>query len=265
MLTIIIILMNFVIMGFGIFFLDYKNDGLLNDAPVIILCVISSTILTALITWAFIEITYLMLPKDNSHKSMFTHKLIKQITSVPLHFFRMRLKVTGLESLPKDMGFTIYSNHSSWIDPTLIMNSLYNYPVIGLGKESAFKIPIIGKFAPKLGFVMIIREDPRQSARAIKIVVSRVKEGYSMIIFPEGTRNSNHDTVLDFKAGAFKVALRSELPIVPLTLVKPIKKKWRLFTKIKIVVHEPIEYNDFKNMATIDIAKKVQKIIESSL
>lgn len=265
MLTLLIILMNFAFTGYSIYLFDYEKDGIINNVPVIILCVISSLLLTAFIVWSLIEILYLLLPKDKIQKSMFTHKLIKQIASVPFHLSRIRIKVVGLELLPKDTGFTIYSNHNSWIDPTLIMNSLYNYPVAGLGKEGAFTIPVIGKFAPKMGFVMIHRDDARQSARAIKTVIQRVQDGYSMIIFPEGTRNKRNDTVLDFKAGAFKVALRSERPIVPITLVKPPKKKWRFITRIKVVIHKPVAYNDFKNKKTNDIAKEIQQVIKSVL
>ncbi len=86
-----------------------------------------------------------------------------------------------------------------------------------------------------------------------------------MVIFPEGTRNPSYDTVLDFKAGSFKVALRSKRPIVPVTLVKPPKRKSRLFTRIKIIIHEPINFDDFKMMKTKEIAKNVQNIVETSL
>ena len=67
---------------------------------------------------------------------------------------------------------------------------------------------------------MIHRDDPRQSAKAIKNVIKHVKEGISMIIFPEGTRSPNPKELLDFKAGAFKVALRTGKDIVPITLEK---------------------------------------------
>jgi len=268
MLTILIIIVNIAISGLGIYIFDYHVDGIINDVLVIVLSIFIGIILTVILIALFLDLFYFLLPKEKLQKSMFTHKIVKQVVSIPIHFSRMRIKVIGVENLPKDPGFTIYTNHSSWIDPTIIMYGLYNYPVAALGKEWAFKIFSIGRFAPKFGFVMIQRNDPRQSAQAIKQVITNVKNGFSMVIFPEGTRSPKVDSLLDFKNGAFKVALRSERPIVPITIVKPKNYneiKWPFIKRVTVVVHTPIPFEEFKSMRTFELSEVVKKIIDEPL
>jgi 1-acyl-sn-glycerol-3-phosphate acyltransferase len=266
MLTILLITMSIVLSGLSIYLFDYRVDGIINNVFIIIPSLLVGALITALLLGLFLELYYMYLPKNKLQKSMFAHKIVKQVASVPLHFSRMKIKVVGKEHLPKDPGFTIYTNHSTWIDPTIIMNGLYNYPVAALGKEWAFKIFVIGKFAPLFGFVMIKRSDPRQSAQAIKQVVSNVKDGFSMVIFPEGTRSPNVDSLLDFKDGAFKVALRSERPIVPITIVKPTNYKsikWPFKKRVTLVIHKPLLFEDFKDLKTFELSKIVKEIIEN--
>lgn len=268
MFAILLILVDIAVSVVGIYVFDYRIDGIINDVFAIILSLLAGLIVTVLLLGLILEVFYLSLPKGKYQKSMFTHKLAKQIASVPIHFSRIRIKVVGKENLPKDPGFTMYSNHTSWIDPTLIMYGLYDNPVAGLGKEGAFNIFAIGRFAPKFGFVMIHRKDPRQSAEAIKQVVTNVKNGFSMFIFPEGTRNPNVDSLLEFKHGAFKVALRSERPIVPITLVKSgdhKKIKWPLLKRVTLVIHKPIPYDEFKAMKTGELSQVVKEIIDGPL
>jgi 1-acyl-sn-glycerol-3-phosphate acyltransferase len=263
MFTIFIGLLYLIITGFGIYFFDYRIDMLVNNVIIVFASIFLGLLLTVFIVWVLLESFSLILPKDKIQKSLFTHKLLKQIVSVPIHLSLMRIKVIGGEHLPKNTGFTIYSNHNSWIDPIIIAYGLYNYPVAALGKEGAFNLPVVGKYAPKFGCVLIHRKDPRQSADAIKKVIKHVEDGLAMVIFPEGTRNSNTHSLLDFKAGAFKVALRTGKPLVPITLIK--HKKKRFINKVTVQIHNPLPFDDYKFLKTNEIAEKVKNIINSSL
>jgi 1-acyl-sn-glycerol-3-phosphate acyltransferase len=268
MFAIIIILFDVSFTLLGIYIFDYRVDGIINDIFAIILSFLVGLLVTTLFVGLILEIFYLSLEKGKQHKSMFVHKLAKQIVSVPIHFLRFRIKVIGKENLPHDPGFTIYANHSSWIDLPIVMYALYDNPVAALGKEGAFKIFAIGRFAPKLGCVMIHRKDPRQSAKAIRQVVNNVQNGFSMVIYPEGTRSPNVESVLDFKHGAFKVALRSKQPLVPVTIVKPKnykKIKWPFIKRVTVVIHKPLLYDDFKEMKSIELSQRVKEVIVSSL
>jgi len=263
MFTIFIGFLYLIITGFGIYYFDYRVDMHVNNIFIVFGSLLLGLLLTALIVWILLELLYLLLPKDKIQKSLFTHKLLKQIISVPIHLSLTRVKVIGIELLPKNTGFTLYSNHISWFDPIIIAYGLYNYPVGALGKEGAFNLPVIGKYAPKFGSVMIHRKDPRQSVKAIKKVIKHVKDGLAMIIFPEGTRNPDPHTLLDFKAGSFKAALRTGKPLVPITLIK--HKKLKFINKVTVQIHKPLPFDDFKLLKTNEIAAIVKQIIDSAL
>ena len=268
MFTILIIIVNITITVLGIYIFDYRVDGIVNNIFVIILSLLVGLIITSLLLVLFLETFYLLLPKGKLQKSKFTQKLAKQLVSVPIHLSMIRIKVVGKENLPHDPSFSIYVNHTSWIDLPILMYKLYDYPVAALGKEGAFKLFMIGQFAPKFGCVMVHRGDARQGAEAIKQVIKNVKNGFSMAIFPEGTRNPRVDTVLDFKPGAFKVALRSEKPLVPMTLVKPKnhkKFKWPFIKRVTLVIHKPLPYDEFKTMKSLELSLRVKEIIEAPL
>jgi 1-acyl-sn-glycerol-3-phosphate acyltransferase len=89
-----------------------------------------------------------------------------------------------------------------------------------------------------------------------------------MVVFPEGTVKREVNTLLKFRNGAFKVALESGVPVVPVTLVKDINynnRHWpkpRIFT---IVIHEPIKYEDIKNLKTNELADQIRAIMKQDL
>ena len=85
MFTIFIGLLYLIITGFGIYFLDYRIDMLINDVFIIFVCILLGLLLTVFLIWILLESFYLLLPKDKIQKSMFTHKILKQIVSVPIH------------------------------------------------------------------------------------------------------------------------------------------------------------------------------------
>lgn len=259
MFTIFIFLVYFS----NIYLLVYLSNDIINlsisNTIVILGSIIVGLLLTAIIMWCILQLFYLVLPKKKIQKSLFMHQILKQIVSVPLHLMLIRVKVIGKEHLPKDIGFTIYSNHVSWYDPILISYGLYKYKVMALGKEGAFNLPVVGKYAPLFGSVMIHRSDPRQSAQAIKTVIERVKDGFPMLIFPEGTRNKEKE-LLEFKAGAFKVALKSKKPLVPVTLIE---HKRKLLKRITIHIHKPIMPSAFENQSSFELASEVKSIINS--
>ncbi len=268
MFAILLVLINVTITILSIYIFDFQVDGAVNNVYVILLSLFGGFVVTVLLLGLFLQLFYLVSKKNAPQKSLFMHKIGKQIVSVPIHYSNMKIKVIGEENLPKDPGFAIYVNHTSWIDLPVLMYKLYNNPVASLGKEEAFNMFMIGKFAPKYGCVMIDRDNPRKGAQAIKQVVNNVQNGFTMVIFPEGTRNREIGSLLDFRPGAFKVALRSGKPLVPMTIVKPKNFnsiKWPFRKRVTLVIHKPIPFDEFKSLKTIELSQQVKAIIESAL
>jgi 1-acyl-sn-glycerol-3-phosphate acyltransferase len=268
MLTIALFFMNLVVTVLGIYIFDYQVDGVVNSPLVIIVSILAGWIIMILLLVLYIEGAYYLIARNRPKTSMFKHKIAKQMVSIPMHVMNMRIKVVGLENLPKDPGFSIYANHTSMFDIPLLMYKLYEYPVAFLEKEKLVNVFMFGKWTPVLGCVTIDRSNDRKGAEAIINVIKNVKSGSSMVIFPEGTRSKEIGTLLEFKQGSFKVALKSKAPLVPMTIVKPKNYKdikWPFKKRTTLVIHKPIPYEEFKTMKSLELSEQVKEIIESSL
>lgn len=150
---------------------------------------------------------------------------------------------TGAENLPKQGGYMMYPNHQGKYD---VLGIMYTH-----------KSPC--------SFVM----NPRQGITIINQVAKEVAAGKKYILFPEGGyRFNNKNKVCDFKAGSFKIALKSHAPIVPIALID----SYKVFNSFHIgpittYVHylKPICYEEYKGMKTQEIADLVKIRIEEKI
>jgi 1-acyl-sn-glycerol-3-phosphate acyltransferase len=126
------------------------------------------------------------------------------------------LTAVGLENIPPSGGVCIVGNHPGIFD-ILIALALIDRPFGFTAKKEAASYPFIGLYVWLLGGVFIDRKSPRKARKAIQTGVERIRKGWAMIIFPEGTRNRGHG-MLPFRPGAFKLATMAEAPIVPLSI-----------------------------------------------
>jgi len=89
-----------------------------------------------------------------------------------------------------------------------------------------------------------------------------------MVVFPEGTRSKEIGQLLPFKPGSFKIALKSRVPLVPITIVKPLnfkKIKWPRPKRMTLVIHPPIPYEELKTKTSNELADYVRDIISKPL
>ena len=268
MFAIILLIINFIVSVLGVYLFDYQIDGIINSPVIIILSILAGTLAMFVVFFLYVDIFYFLVAKRKPKNSKLKHFIAKQIMTVPLVATNTRIKVVGLENLPKDPGFSIYSNHTSMMDIPVLMYKLKKYPVAFLAKQVVGDLFSVGKWTPELGCVMIDRTNPRKGAEAIINVIKNVKSGISMVVFPEGTRSPKVGELIEFKPGSFKAALKSKAPLVPITISKPKNfksVKWPMPKRITIVIHEPIPFEDIKGMPSMDLADKVKTIIEGSL
>ena len=95
-----------------------------------------------------------------------------------------------------------------------------------------------------------------------------IKQGRNYIIFPEGTRSKNGNIPGDFKGGSFKSATKAKAPIVPVALIdsfKPFDIKDTSEVDVQIHYLEPLYYDDYKDLTTVEIAKTVKERIEAKI
>lgn len=122
-----------------------------------------------------------------------------------------RFRARGLENLPADSGALILCNHQSFLDPLLLQVAL-NRPIGFLARDSLWKVPFIGWVLRKHYCVPISRESA--GASSIRDSVRRMRHGFLICVFPEGTRTRD-GSVGKFLPGFVAIARRGKLPVIP--------------------------------------------------
>ena len=150
----------------------------------------------------------------------------------PIVTFFHPLDVKGLENVP-DEPVVLCPNHSSWWDPILVIAALRrDYPLVVMAKNQLFRIPVLKTFLRKLGVFPVDRGNA--DIGALKRAIQGLKDGWSLMLFPEGTR-VKHGKVVTPKNGAILLAQRADVPVVPV-FITPDRKP---FQPIKIIMGEP--------------------------
>ncbi|MEG0771921.1 lysophospholipid acyltransferase family protein [Clostridium sp.] len=179
-----------------------------------------------------------------------------------------KVKVFGQENIPSDKPVVFISNHQGNFDIALFMSHI-NKPKGYIAKIEMNKLPVIRNWMKYMNCVFMDRSNIRKSAEAIVEGVNIIKKGYSLVIFPEGTR-SKGDKIGEFKAGSFKLATKSKAPIIPVTIKGSYKLMEANGSKIKpaeveIYIHPPIDTAGLSKDELESLPEKVKAIIQNKL
>ncbi|MCC6502831.1 MAG: 1-acyl-sn-glycerol-3-phosphate acyltransferase [Deltaproteobacteria bacterium] len=177
----------------------------------------------------------------------------------------VKVSVTGLENVPRDRAVLFLSNHQGAFDIPAIQSVL---PVhfLWVAKKSLFKVPVVGWSMSLTGYISIDRDNPAEAVKSMEEASGRMGEGISVVIFPEGTR-SETGALLPFKRGAFMLAKKSGVPIVPVAIqgTNRIKKKGSFLVnpaKVRISIGRPIpigasDEKELRNMTKRQIEEMI--------
>lgn len=113
----------------------------------------------------------------------------------------------------KSRQYIFVTNHISYLDSAVLVKA-YRQPVRPLGKIEMAKIPVFG-FIYKKAIVTVDRSSAENRAASIRILVSVIKKGISVLVFPEGTFNMTHRPLREFYDGAFRLAVETQTPLKP--------------------------------------------------
>ncbi len=178
-------------------------------------------------------------------------------------------RVIHPENLPKEGPVVFISNHQSYADILSFLYNIKNHQVAFIAKDSLGKIPIFGKWVLRIRGIYIHRGDARASLKTINEGVDYLKQGFSLVIFPEGTRSQSSE-LGEFKPGSFKLATKARVPVVPVTLnggYHTFEERGAV-TKgchIDFMVHEPILTKDMSRQELAELPHRVEEIIRGGL
>ena len=124
----------------------------------------------------------------------------------------------GEDRVPKDVAVLYIGNHRSYFD-ILMTYVRVPRPTGYIAKKEMLKWPLLTNWMRNLHCLFLDRDDIKQGLKTILAGVEKVKNGISICIFPEGTRNKVPDTFLPFHEGSFKIAEKGNVPVVPMSIV----------------------------------------------
>jgi 1-acyl-sn-glycerol-3-phosphate acyltransferase len=127
------------------------------------------------------------------------------------------VRVRGRENILKGRPQIFFSNHLSYFDVICLLSHLpaqYRW----LAKAELFRIPLFGRAMAQGGYVAIDRSHPRKAHQSMLLAAERIRGGTSLVIFPEGTRSPD-GKLQRFKTGGATLAIRAQVPVVPVVIV----------------------------------------------
>ena len=144
-------------------------------------------------------------------------RLVQWAFKVMLWIAGTKQIVIGEENVPKDQPVLYIPNHRSYFDILLIYSRVPGLTGF-VSKDSMEKFVLLRDWMRKLYCLFLNRENPREGLKTILQGIEQIKDGVSMCIFPEGTRNKEGGEMLPFKEGSFKMAEKTGCLIIPVAL-----------------------------------------------
>ena len=176
----------------------------------------------------------------------------------------------GTEYLPKDGEAVVYiSDHQSLFDIVTLYPKLPGLSGF-VAKAEIRKWPLVSWWLTAVHSLYLDRDNVRQGAAAILEGVENVKNGISMVIFPEGTRSKKNDEILPFHEGSFKLASKAKAKIIPVAIVNTAAVfedhlPWIKRAKVIIEFCEPVDTAALTRQELLPIPKEVHDLIEEKV
>ena len=213
------------------------------------------TIITVLYIFLFLilglpvlGIEWIISKFNKAHADMVQLRIVQWGLKCVAFISGVKLTVIGEENVPRDEPVLYIGNHRSFFDVVVTYSrcpGLTGY----IAKDGVNKVPIFRIWMKRLHCIFLKRDDMKEGLKVILKAIEYVKSGISICIFPEGTRNkdkNNPTSLLPFKEGSFKIAIKTGCKIVPMALIGTADIlenhfPWIHSTDIKLIYGEPID------------------------
>ncbi len=179
---------------------------------------------------------------------------------------RVKLTAGGLEKLKPGRGYVFVSNHMSICDIWAIL-AYVPFQFRFVAKVSLFRVPFLGWHMKRIGYIPVDNRNPRKVLKAYAKAAEKIRNGVSIIIYPEGGR-TNDGKIAEFKRGAFVLPRHARAPIVPTTIIGSHHRLRRGSViihpgPIEMIVHEPIPWETYRHWSLEELTHRTRNIILS--
>lgn len=195
-------------------------------------------------------------------------KVVTEWASHVLNYVGAKINVVGKENIPQ--GACLYvANHQGFFDIPIIVESV-GTSVGFIAKKELLKFKVLTYWMNQMHCILMDRSNIRESMKAINEGVENLKSGYSMVIFPEGTR-SKGPSIGEFKKGSLKLALKSGVPIVPVAIDGSYKlregnEKSRIKPgEVKVTICKPIHTENLSREEQTKLTEIVRDVIAKNI
>lgn len=187
--------------------------------------------------------------------------------AIGLFFLGIKTSIEGEEILNKNRPAIIISNHQDNID-VFVIGANYPHKTVTIGKNVLKWIPFFGQFYWLAGNILIDRSNKRKALQSMNKAARKItKSNTSVWIFPEGTRSQGRG-LLDFKKGAYHLAIAGQIPIIPVS-ISSFHKNLDLnsFNKgeVLIKVHNPIVTKGLQKSDIDALLNESRTVIEQGI
>lgn len=208
----------------------------------------------------------LFLPKEEEprHREWCRRIVVLTATWV-LTLLHFRIRVEGAEKLPAKSPYLLVCNHRSNFDPLVTLAALRKQKLVFVSKPENFRLPIVGPLIRCASFLAIDRDNARHAAVTIHRAAEHITAcGFSVGIYPEGTR-SKTGQLLEFRAGAFKIAKLASCPIAVMT-IQDHGRRWFLSPRrVTLTVLDVLTDDYVRDNRTAAISDNVRQQMETAL
>ena len=207
--------------------------------------------------------------KPQEQDSAFYRRLMVLYVEAAATLVQARIRVTGLEKLPKDGRYLLVCNHNHNVDCGILIHAFRNSQLAFVGKKETGKMFLVNKLMHRTLCQFLDRENDREALKTILRCIQLIKEDKaSVCIFPEGGI-LDREKLTPFRNGAFKIAQRANVPIVVCTAKNTkdiLRNALRLkATDVPVTVVDVIPAEALKGRTTADIGKQVYEMMLSDL
>lgn len=185
-----------------------------------------------------------------------------------VHLAGARLRVEGGERIDASRAYFFAANHQSWMDIPVMFAAL-PVPVLFLAKRELARVPFLGRYIERMGMLFVDRANRREAVRTMEHAAARLREGRSLLSFPEGTRSPD-GRIQRFKTASFAAALEAGVPVVPIAIEGALRVMPRDSFRVRPgVIHvrigDPIPTAGLARDDRAELASRAQREVETLL